>query len=1132
MLSAVETFGPAAASATNAYAAAAAQQHQHHTSHHHLQHQHHHHQLAHHNPFALAAAAAAAASVVMPPTQGQTETNQLSLDHYSIAGHGPLLTHHPHLNSHPHHLSHLNHLTHPSGIYLSSLPSVIPPSTTAAVTSSMSFLHQQQQHQSVTTSTLLQSPSLSSSVSYSNSSINSTISPCSSPAKSPSSSTIRSNKDSINASSVINNNNSQNNLTIDSKKTSSAMSITEFARPHPKQPRYSNASNGININSNLNSNNNNISNSSSNNNSTIGSNGIPLLGRKISSPLSETVNGSRNSLSKYSNEPPQTGPVNLVTNNNNNSNSRDYSKGFNKETNNNNRITPPTAISDLDLKKTSVSAADITSSNEIKDNLCTMTNSYYSQKIQFTPPPPTLAAAYQFNYPHLYARGGLYGTSALYSGHHSPLNGRNRSPAFLNSAHPDLQPFSPYISPTVVYSPPNSNTSTTHVATNAVSTSLIPQQPVSSSLAITNSANMNLTNENLPKSPSQQQMPLQLPLSPSQQNSPNSQQQLLPPSSSSQNFMQQSSSLPQSNFITAVEQQRALLGQNSSQHHQTSYYHPYHQTDKNGGSGLKLSTNNNNSNDKKSHQSNNDGASFKVPSGKEGSLKHRFLTRPKSDRDLRRRSPNSVNRSPNNSSGNHSPSNFTKGSYIELANGLLRRVEDMRTEDFLNSAEKSERHQIIDSTVVKISNTLNSVIITFSYDKNRSKADIDVSQEHPFFVYGQGWASCNPDLSLQNFGLKCKRLQVGDVCISLIETSSPTTSSYSSSSSLSSLSTLSAGKNPSSSSCSSSCSSDSCITNSPSASPIIDVTTVVPQNLTTTSASVTRPTIELNTAIDIKHQESQYNHNALQQMSSYDAHNNLQQTHYNQHQTKLTSYDETISKHQANNNNNQSESNKNNNKNSNNDNGNISNNASLHLKNELNNNNSDRDIVNNQHHHNQLSPHHQNLDSSHRLTGKHSSHSDSHYLIPSALQPPPLPLQSPIVTLPHQQQQIKSTATKNVEFTFSSRPIHHQHLHLQQQEQPFYLGKSATFPPISRSASPPSQSVFNHHHCQQQKALESHNIPTYDPEITISRKRRWSAPEDKCGDDNGNKIENNNGERRKKFNAYETNNNLNSENDN
>lgn len=39
--------------------------------------------------------------------------------------------------------------------------------------------------------------------------------------------------------------------------------------------------------------------------------------------------------------------------------------------------------------------------------------------------------------------------------------------------------------------------------------------------------------------------------------------------------------------------------------------------------------------------------------------------------------------------------------------------------------------------------------------------------EHPFFVYGQGWASCAPDRTLLVYGLKVHRLQVGDVLISL-----------------------------------------------------------------------------------------------------------------------------------------------------------------------------------------------------------------------------------------------------------------------------------------------------------------------------------------------------------------------------
>lgn len=47
--------------------------------------------------------------------------------------------------------------------------------------------------------------------------------------------------------------------------------------------------------------------------------------------------------------------------------------------------------------------------------------------------------------------------------------------------------------------------------------------------------------------------------------------------------------------------------------------------------------------------------------------------------------------------------------------------------------------------------------------------DLTVAPEHPFFVYRQGWASCNPEGTFQMHGLKCRRLEVGDVCISLMQ---------------------------------------------------------------------------------------------------------------------------------------------------------------------------------------------------------------------------------------------------------------------------------------------------------------------------------------------------------------------------
>ncbi|XP_062536655.1 ataxin-1-like [Armigeres subalbatus] len=175
---------------------------------------------------------------------------------------------------------------------------------------------------------------------------------------------------------------------------------------------------------------------------------------------------------------------------------------------------------------------------------------------------------------------------------------------------------------------------------------------------------------------------------------------------------------------------------------------------------------------------------FKVPSGKEGSMKHRILTRPASERDVRRRSPTTKSTTIFRPYENGTTTNFTKGALIQLADEC-KRVEDVRTEDLVQTAEKSRNLRLAESTAVKITPRNNNVIITFSYDNNRSRIDIEATIEHPFFVYGQGWASCSPEKSLLHFGLKCQKLQVGDICLSLIPREKPKSSHSSSSASTS-----------------------------------------------------------------------------------------------------------------------------------------------------------------------------------------------------------------------------------------------------------------------------------------------------------------------------------------------------------
>ncbi|XP_031695244.1 ataxin-1a [Anarrhichthys ocellatus] len=116
------------------------------------------------------------------------------------------------------------------------------------------------------------------------------------------------------------------------------------------------------------------------------------------------------------------------------------------------------------------------------------------------------------------------------------------------------------------------------------------------------------------------------------------------------------------------------------------------------------------------------------------------------------------------------PPYFIKGSIIQLADGELKRVEDLKTEDFIQSAEISNELKIDSSTVERIEGSHTSpnfAVVQFSVGEHRAQVSVEVLVEYPFFVFGQGWSSCCPDRTTQLLELPCTKLSVGDVCISL-----------------------------------------------------------------------------------------------------------------------------------------------------------------------------------------------------------------------------------------------------------------------------------------------------------------------------------------------------------------------------
>ncbi|XP_028969509.2 ataxin-1 [Esox lucius] len=119
---------------------------------------------------------------------------------------------------------------------------------------------------------------------------------------------------------------------------------------------------------------------------------------------------------------------------------------------------------------------------------------------------------------------------------------------------------------------------------------------------------------------------------------------------------------------------------------------------------------------------------------------------------------------------------FAAGSLVELRDGQLRKVEDLRAEDFLIGAEACPELRLSSCTVQSISPSTTPSLsrLHMLLQEERSQECLDVYVEYPFFVQGRGWSSCCPQRTARLCGLRCHQLSVGDVCLALIPMSPST----------------------------------------------------------------------------------------------------------------------------------------------------------------------------------------------------------------------------------------------------------------------------------------------------------------------------------------------------------------------
>ncbi|KAG9260580.1 hypothetical protein AMEX_G26855 [Astyanax mexicanus] len=122
-------------------------------------------------------------------------------------------------------------------------------------------------------------------------------------------------------------------------------------------------------------------------------------------------------------------------------------------------------------------------------------------------------------------------------------------------------------------------------------------------------------------------------------------------------------------------------------------------------------------------------------------------------------------------------SRFMEGSLIELVGGKLKRVEDLKMEDFESCTESCPELSLRRFTVQKITHShkcpgLTSLEVELA-DEHHLKLSLEVCEEYPFYVCGRGWSSCSPERTAHLCCLHCHQLQLGDVCLALTPVPAP-----------------------------------------------------------------------------------------------------------------------------------------------------------------------------------------------------------------------------------------------------------------------------------------------------------------------------------------------------------------------
>ena len=107
-----------------------------------------------------------------------------------------------------------------------------------------------------------------------------------------------------------------------------------------------------------------------------------------------------------------------------------------------------------------------------------------------------------------------------------------------------------------------------------------------------------------------------------------------------------------------------------------------------------------------------------------------------------------------------SPSScFVSGTKILMSDGSSKNIEDIKIGDKVKTYN-TEKNVIEIGEVNETVSPMHDELITIIFN---NKVENTNTLDHPYYVKNKGWCSYNPDLTMSNYGLQVKNIEVGDV---------------------------------------------------------------------------------------------------------------------------------------------------------------------------------------------------------------------------------------------------------------------------------------------------------------------------------------------------------------------------------